>query len=76
MIIFLDLVRTLAAAFCTICRLFIEDARQPPSSSLQLSSLEVMNAQTNFSALETVNMFRSLTMFLRLKNAVFVTWEI
>ncbi len=32
---FLDLVRTLAAAFCTICSLFIEDAGQPPSSALQ-----------------------------------------
>ncbi len=26
---------TLAAAFCTICSLFIEDAGQPPSSALQ-----------------------------------------
>ncbi len=32
---FLDLVRTLTAAFCTICSLFIEDAGQPPSSALQ-----------------------------------------
>ncbi len=29
---FLDLVRTLAAAFWTTCSLFIEDAGQPPSS--------------------------------------------
>ncbi len=35
-----------------------------------------MNAWTNFSASETLNMFRSLEMFLRWKNAVFVTWEI
>ncbi len=27
-------------------------------------------------ASETLNMFRSLEMFLRWKNAVFVTWEI
>ncbi len=32
---FLDLVRSLAAAFFTICSLFIEDAGQPPSSALQ-----------------------------------------
>ncbi len=32
---FLDLVRTLATAFCTICSVFIEDAGQPPSSALQ-----------------------------------------
>ncbi len=35
-----------------------------------------MNAWTNFSASETLNMFCSLEMFLRWKNAVFVTWEI
>ncbi len=35
-----------------------------------------MNAWTNFSASETLNMFRSLEMFLRWKNAVFVTLEI
>ncbi len=72
---FLDLVRT-ATAFCTICSLFFDDAGQPPSSALQYSSLEVMNAWTYFSASETVQMFRGLAMFLRWKNAVFVTWEI
>ncbi len=35
-----------------------------------------MNAWTSFSASETGNMFQSLAMFLRWKNAVFVTWEI
>ncbi len=35
-----------------------------------------MNAWTSFSASETGNMFRSLAMFLRWKNVVFVTWEI
>ncbi len=34
------------------------------------SSIEVMNAGTNFSASETLNMIRSLAMFLRWKNAV------
>ncbi len=32
--------------------------------------------ELNFSASETLNMFRSLEMFLRWKNAVFVTWKI
>jgi len=31
---FLDLVRTLAAAFCTNCSLFIEDAGQPANLDL------------------------------------------
>ncbi len=44
--------------------------------SLQYSSVKVMNAWTSFSASETLNMFRSLEMFLRWKNAVFVTLEI
>ncbi len=35
-----------------------------------------MNAWTSFSASETVNMFLSLAMFQRWKNAVFVTMEI
>ncbi len=34
-----------------------------------------MNAWTTFSASETLNMIRSLEMFLRWKNAVFVTWQ-
>ncbi len=37
---------------------------------------KITNPRTSFSASETLNMFRSLTTFIRWKNAVFVTWEI
>ncbi len=64
---FLVLVRTLAAAFWTICSLFIKRAEQPHNKALQKSNLEVINAWNNISAFD---IGLSLDIFLSWKNAV------
>ncbi len=74
---FLDLVRTLAAAFLlsVACLLKMQDNHLAVHYNSPVWR-SLMNARSSFFASETVNIFRSLAMFLRWKNVVFITWEI
>ena len=65
---FLVLVTTRAAAFWTFCRRSIKNFGSPYRSELALSSLEVMNACTNFSVSARDRQTLILLMFLRWKK--------
>ncbi len=60
---FLVLVRTLAAAFWTICSLFIKRAEHPPKKALQYSNLEVINTLIHISAFDIESIGLSLDIF-------------
>ena len=65
---FLVRVTTRAAAFWTFCRRSIRNLGSPYNSELALSSLDVMNAWTNFSVSAKDRQFLILLMFLRWKK--------